>query len=1408
MDSVIKGFNIELGLNTVGVSKGFKELKRDMAVVNSEMNSNLSAFDKGEKSIERYTATLEGLNKKQEIQSKIVRKAKENVDSLTNSYIKETKALNDASKKVEDTKRAHDNLVKSGTATKKEISAAAKEVQKAEKEFNDLNKATSVSEKEMDNARIAYNKANRELNIINRSIDNTSGALNKMQEEQRQANSEWTKLINKMDEAGEKLKTVGGKMTSTGQNLTMGISAPLTGFAALSVKTAGEYEAAASQFKVVFEGMEGEATDSLNNISKTTGLLPNSLKGTYTQIAAFAKTTGADTKEAMDLTSRATLAAADSAAFYDKNISEVTENLQSFLKGNYENDAALGISATETTRNAKANELYGKSFNDLNEQQKQLTLLKMVEDGNKLSGALGQASRESDTLGTQTANLKTAFADFQNEVGKPLLPIAIRGLKELSKAAKSASNWFNGLSDDSKKMVLAVGGIAIAAGPTLMAIGAMATGAGALAQGFKFVAKPLGLFTKSGRESSKVISGLSKGFKGFKNILSGSSKIFGSVIKNVGSLLPKGFGLLSKSIRGVTGAFKLLRLAFATNPLGIVLLGVTALGFGLVTLYKKNEKFRNAVNTMGKQVKKIFGQVVDFAKNLGKGFAKGFGKAIEATKNFAKNVGNKFKDMKDDAVKHTKNLYKGVTGWFTDLGNGIKSRTGKAYNWAKDNFTNMSTKSISLSKGLAKGALNKFTDLRDGIKSTTGKAYNWTKDNFTKMSSKSIGLSRDLTKGVLGKFGDVRDGIKKTTKAAAGFAIDNFIGMYKGAKKWTEKIGTFLTGFKDDLSKKAKSLGKSVANGAISGLNGMISGINSISSKIMDKKLLKKIPKLSTGTSSIVQNSAISTPTLAVVGDKGPGNGPGGFSHEVIHRANGDLHLTPATDTLVKLNKGDKVYNGTQTYNMMKQGLIPRFNLGTTLKSGWNSAVGFGSSVKDSVVDAGKLVGSIAGDIWDYVKDPKKLVEMVIGKLGGAFNSIGGITGDLGKAAFNKMKNALVDKVTSWFDESGGGDALGGVLDPSMINYHFGKTAAYTAATGRPYHEGVDFPFVYQEVGTPMSGTLKRQSYMAGGYGNWVKVVSGAVELIFAHLKNFSKSPKDGSHVKAGDIVGLTGNTGFSTGPHLHFGRRVNGVDVDPEPWLKKLKKNGSLKGPKGSSTGHGSADGWREDVIKAAKQMKVDISSKEVNGILAQIQRESNGNQSVTQSMSVWDINTMMGNPAKGLLQYIPQTFREYAVKGHNNILSGYDQLLAFFNNSNWRSDLPYGNSGWGPTGNRKFANGGTVFKNENIEVAENDNAEMIIPLTKRTRAVQLIEQAMKVIGMKNGEVNVSVNNDNDYSEIISRMDAQIQLLTKLLNTALGIEAKDTNINYKDVGRANDKYQQEQSSMRNIKTGRVNYGI
>lgn len=201
-------------------------------------------------------------------------------------------------------------------------------------------------------------------------------------------------------------------------------------------QAAADAEALESQFTQVFGDMEEEATQKLQAIADEGGSLVNRMKGSFTQLAAFTKTTGANEAEALAIAERGMYAAADSAAFYDRSLEDVTNSLQSFLKGNFEQDAALGLSCTEVTRNAAANKLYGKSFKDLSEYQKQLVLLQMVEEANELSGAIGQAARESDTWTNQLGNLKQSIRDIKAAAGSTFLKPAVEILKGLTMGAQ------------------------------------------------------------------------------------------------------------------------------------------------------------------------------------------------------------------------------------------------------------------------------------------------------------------------------------------------------------------------------------------------------------------------------------------------------------------------------------------------------------------------------------------------------------------------------------------------------------------------------------------------------------------------------------------------------------------------------------------------------------------------------------------------------------------------------------------------------------------------------------------------------------------------------------------------------------------------------------------------------------
>lgn len=95
------------------------------------------------------------------------------------------------------------------------------------------------------------------------------------------------------------------------------------------------------------------------------------------------------------------------------------------------------------------------------------------------------------------------------------------------------------------------------------------------------------------------------------------------------------------------------------------------------------------------------------------------------------------------------------------------------------------------------------------------------------------------------------------------------------------------------------------------------------------------------------------------------------------------------------------------------------------------------------------------------------------------------------------------------------------------------------------WHSGVDFGI---PVGTPVTATHSGTVIFAGwstvGYGNLVIIQNGAFITYYAHLNDFNVI--DGQSVGAGSIIAYSGNTGNSTGPHIHYEVRINDVPVDP----------------------------------------------------------------------------------------------------------------------------------------------------------------------------------------------------------------------------------------------------------------------
>ena len=181
-----------------------------------------------------------------------------------------------------------------------------------------------------------------------------------------------------------------------------------------------------------------------------------------------------------------------------------------------------------------------------------------------------------------------------------------------------------------------------------------------------------------------------------------------------------------------------------------------------------------------------------------------------------------------------------------------------------------------------------------------------------------------------------------------------------------------------------------------------------------------------------------------------------------------------------------------------------------------------------------------ADNTWQYYKTPD------FKKLSGLFDE------HWDEVNTNPYKMSLDNLPTSW--------SLW--LVDSLDQYHcpFQGDVYYRGKFGMRRgrrHQGVDLPL---KTGDPIYATFTgkvRMSKYLGAYGNVIIIRhENGLETFYAHLSK--RHVEVGDWVNAGDVIGLGGSTGRSTGPHLHFETRYNGFAFDPQ-WLIDFK-TGTLR--------------------------------------------------------------------------------------------------------------------------------------------------------------------------------------------------------------------------------------------------------
>ncbi|WP_017548664.1 phage tail tape measure protein [Salinicoccus carnicancri] len=388
-----------------------------------------------------------------------------------------------------------------------------------------------------------------------------------------------------------------------------------------------------------------------------------------------------------------------------------------------------------------------------------------------------------------------------------------------------------------------------------------------------------------------------------------------------------------------------------------------------------------------------------------------------------------------------------------------------------------------------------------------------------------------------------------------------------------------MNNVKDNTVQKWKDMWAEVKGWVEDGVNGVARLYNWLMDQLgLDGAKLNPINI--TGYSSNTQGGYTRLPSYATGTNYHPGglalvNDGGG--PEIIQTPDGQMFMTHGENVLTDMPAGSTVYPHTKTKEIVNN-MIPKYAEGT---GGWldelkklrigigaaasatgDTLAGKASSAWDSGMSkAGEVLGkgaatatTLVSDVMSYANNPGALIEKMLGQFG-VVNPLGGLHGEILSHMIGNFTSALTDKAKEMFAATA--TPVPGILDPSNISYHYGHTAKYTAETGRYWHSGVDFPFVYQSVRTPIGGTVTHQPFDSDGYGKWLTLNNGGTKLTFAHLSAYGTS--NGEQVGPGDVIGTSGNTGFSTGPHLHFEYADNGRTKNPAPWLGSYENGGLL---------------------------------------------------------------------------------------------------------------------------------------------------------------------------------------------------------------------------------------------------------
>ncbi|MET3356887.1 UNVERIFIED_ORG: tape measure domain-containing protein [Leuconostoc holzapfelii] len=812
------------------------------------------------------------------------------------------------------------------------------------------------------------------------------------------------------------------------------------------------------------------------------------------------------------------------------------------------------------------------------------------------------------------------------------------------------------------------------------------------------VKKVIGYFKGIGKSIGSGTNAIGKWFDG---LVKGFVKDWNSFIKGVVKLA-KGFGKLLLYALAVPVGLAMIIFGPLVKPIknifGSIIKWIKNAWNGvvkfLINIWKPIQKAWNAyVNIFVKISKTVVNAIINVITSALKSIYKvwtttwnaiksvftfiwqAISKFIEAGLNFYKKI---FTVTLDFIVKTWNNGWKAIGKLFESIWNGLKSFFTPIIKWFIDIIDDALN---AIKKWWTKtwdSISDFFTDIWNNIKKTGSKGVNSLKDTFDDVLAKIGKVFSDTWDAIASGFGKMWDGMKKL----AGEGINAVI---------------------------------SIPNTGIDGINGLIHDFGG------PKEALGHIPKVKFASGTGVFNNArraITSPTMAILNDGT--DSPATENKEALIHPNGAMEVVQGTNTERLLMPGTEVLNASELAMVMGH---EHFATGTgRLGSIWDGMKGAGSWVgktagnawngmKDGVDKFTKMLGFITDAVAHPVETMKKTFNPEAKGMGNMFNGLGG-------GLFGKVKNQAKDWWSSLWsmanDSSNDGASAGNKGD----DYPWKSVGKDSGADpwGYFYRECVSFvasrlknmgvaPGLFSGLGNgadwvnapvghsnnPKPGSVA--VYGPGSeFGNHVAMVTGVQGDSFSGEEyNWNG---DGNyhtyqgHSKKGATTFLDFGVGSPSGENKTADDKdgplqglIKGQVGGMFDWIKKFIS--PLTG--GDSAGGGDVQSWSEDVKKALGVLGLSTSGSMVQKILKQIQTESGGN-----AKAIGGNDGLADGNATGLMQVKPGTFNAYKQPGHDNIMNGYDNILAglAYAKDRYGSDLSFLGQGHG------YENGGWANK------------------------------------------------------------------------------------------------------------------